>query len=283
VLAPTWHHDFAEAERRAHDRVATANTTFWKDLASGDLASIEGAQGHLARSEADIREAEAVDESAGAMGMYFRRVAELAQMDIRHQVRVSQALASLSDARSKHPFGSIDPTERVYPQLAITYALGGKLDEARSLMGEYARTVPPAVQKGDPDHYEALGNIALAEGHFADALKNFQQMRVGNACTTCGLFEAAQAYAKLGQADSALANYERYVSQGDLFRVRVDGDHLAAAYQQMGELYETKGDRAHAVDSYEKMLDLWKTADPELQPIVRDVKERVARLQATRS
>ena len=56
-----------------------------------------------------------IDESAGAMGMYFRRVAQLAQMDIRHQVRVSQALASLADARSKHPFGPIDPTERVYP------------------------------------------------------------------------------------------------------------------------------------------------------------------------
>ena len=64
------------------------------------------------------------------MGMSFRRVARLAQMDIRHQVRVSQALASLADARAKHPFGAIDPTERVYPELAVAYALGGKLDEA---------------------------------------------------------------------------------------------------------------------------------------------------------
>src|SRR5947209_7007076 len=82
-----------------------ASTTFWKDIASGDLSSIESTQGHLARSEADIRDAEAVDESAGAMGLYFGRVAQLAQLDIRHQVRVSQALASLSEARAKHPFG----------------------------------------------------------------------------------------------------------------------------------------------------------------------------------
>ena len=252
AIAPTWHHDYAEAERRAHTQVATTSTTFWKDLASTDLASIESVQGHLARSEADIRDAEAVDESAGAMGMYFRRVAQLAQMDIRHQVRVSQALASLADARAKHPFGPIDPTERVYPELAVTYALGGKLDEARSLMGEYARTVPPFVQKGDPDHYEALGDIALADGHFADALKNFQQMRVGNLCVTCGMFEIAQAFTKLGQPDSALAYYQQYVSSGEFQRVRVDADHLAAAYQRMGELYEVKGDRTHAVDSYEK-------------------------------
>jgi tetratricopeptide (TPR) repeat protein len=278
VLAPTWRHDFAEAERRAHERVATASTTFWKDIASGDLSSIESTQGHLARSEADIRDAEAVDESAGAMGLYLSRVAQLAQMDIRHQVRVSQALASLSEARAKHPFGPIDPTERRYGQLAVAYALGGKPDEARRLMDEYARTVPAMVQKSDPDRFEALGNIALAEGHFADALKNFQQMRVGNACATCGIFEAAQAFAKLGQADSALANYERYVSSGDVFRVRLDGDHLASAYQRLGELYEAKGDRAKAREYYGKLLDLWKTADPELQPIVKDAKERVARL-----
>ena len=283
VLAPTWHRDFGEAERRARDRVSTASTTFWKDIASGDLASIESTQGHLARSEADIRDAEAVDESAGAMGLYFSRVAQLAQIDLRHQVRVSQALASLAEARAKHPFGPIDPTERRYGQLAVAYALGGKLDEARSLMDEYTRTVPALVQKSDPDRYEALGNIALADGHFADALRNFQQMRVGNACPTCGIFEAAQAYAKLGQADSALANYERYVSQGDLFRVRLDGDHLAAAYQQLGELYEAKGNRVKAREYYAKLLDLWKTADPELQPIVKDTKERVARLSAGRS
>ena len=283
VLAPTWRHDFAEAERRARDRVSTASTTFWKDIASGDLASIESAQGHLARSEADIRDAEAVDESTGAMGMYFSRVAQLAQMDLRHQVRVSQALASLSEARAKHPFGPIDPTERRYGQLAVAYALGGKLDEARTLMDEYARTVPAPVQKTDPDRYEALGNIALADGHFADALRNFQQMRVGNACPTCGVFEAAQAYAKLGQADSALANYERYVSSGDAFRVRLDGDHLAAAYQRLGELYEAKGDRVKAREYYAKLLDLWKTADPELQPIVKDTKERLQRLQAGRT
>jgi eukaryotic-like serine/threonine-protein kinase len=283
VVAPTWRHDYAEGERRGRERVATASTTFWKDLTSGDLASIESTQGHLARSADDISEAEAVDESGGAMGLYFRRVAQLAQMDIRHQVRVSQALASLGEARTKHPFGPIDPTERIYPQLAIAYALGGKLDEARSLMEEYARTVPAMVQKGDQDRYEALGNIALADGHFPEALKNFRQMQVANPCIVCGTFEIAQAFAKLGQPDSALAYYQQYVSVTDFARIRLDADHLASAYQRIGELYEAKGDRAKAREYYAKLLDLWKTADPELQPIVKDAKERVARLSAAHS
>ncbi|MEO6211743.1 MAG: tetratricopeptide repeat protein, partial [Gemmatimonadaceae bacterium] len=278
VLAPTWRHDYAEAERRARERVTTVSTTFWKDVALGDLASIEGAQGHLARSEADIRNAEAIDDSSNAMGQYFRRIAQLAQMDLRHQVRVNEALASLSEARARHPFASIDPTERQYPQLAVAYALGGKVDDARSLMDEYARSVPPMLQKADPERYEALGHIALAQGHFDEALKNFQRMRATSPCALCGTFEVAQAFAKLNQPDSALVYFEQYISRGDMFRIRADGDHLASAYQHLGELYEAKGNRAKARDYYAKLLDLWKTADPELQPIVKDAKERVARL-----
>ena len=38
-----------------------------------------------------------------------------------------------------------------------------------------------------------------------------------------------------------------------------------------------------AREYYAKLLDLWKTADPELQPIVKDTKERLQRLQAGRT
>jgi eukaryotic-like serine/threonine-protein kinase len=123
----------------------------------------------------------------------------------------------------------------------------------------------------------------LADGHFAEALKNFRQMQVANPCIVCGTFEIAQAFAKLGQPDSALAYYQQYVSVTDFARIRLDGDHLASAYQRLGELYEAKGDRAKAREYYGKLLELWKTADPELQPIVKDAKERVARLSAEHS
>jgi len=73
-------------------------------------------------------------------------------------------------------------------------------------------------------------------------------------------------------------HYQQYLSTGDFARVRTDADHLALAYQRIGKLYEAKGDRARARESYAKLQDLWKTADPELQPIVKDARERVARL-----
>jgi hypothetical protein len=45
-----------------------------------------------------------------------------------------------------------------------------------------------------------------------------------------------------------------------------------------GELYEAKGNRQKAVERYSRFVELWRNADPELQPGVREIRERVARL-----
>ena len=50
------------------------------------------------------------------------------------------------------------------------------------------------------------------------------------------------------------------------------------AYLRLGELYTARGERAKAIAAYERVLNLWKDADPELQPVVRDVRARIARL-----
>ena len=42
--------------------------------------------------------------------------------------------------------------------------------------------------------------------------------------------------------------------------------------------YEARGDRAKALEYYGRFVNLWKDADPELQPVVRDVRARMARL-----
>ena len=59
-----------------------------------------------------------------------------------------------------------------------------------------------------------------------------------------------------------------------------DPYELAATYQRLGEIYEAKGDRKKAIEYYLKLTDLWKSADPELQPIVKDAHARIARLSA---
>jgi hypothetical protein len=53
----------------------------------------------------------------------------------------------------------------------------------------------------------------------------------------------------------------------------------AVVLERLGALYEDKGNKALALRNYETLLALWKNADPELQPVVRDVRARVERLR----
>ena len=49
-------------------------------------------------------------------------------------------------------------------------------------------------------------------------------------------------------------------------------------HKLLGELYEARGDREKAVEQSNEFVELWKDASPELQPQVRDVRQRLARL-----
>ncbi len=48
--------------------------------------------------------------------------------------------------------------------------------------------------------------------------------------------------------------------------------------RRLGELYEHQGERQKAIGYYDRFVELWKDADPELQPVVREVRARLARL-----
>jgi hypothetical protein len=52
----------------------------------------------------------------------------------------------------------------------------------------------------------------------------------------------------------------------------------AAVQKRLGELYDSKGDTADAVKHYAAFTELWKDADPDLQPVVSDVRKRLGEL-----
>jgi tetratricopeptide (TPR) repeat protein len=97
------------------------------------------------------------------------------------------------------------------------------------------------------------------------------------------LFDLARAYDRLGQADSALAIYQRAVTTPDLVGVFHDAIHLAPAYRRLGELSEARGDVVNARAYYARFVDLWERGDAELQPLVRDARARLVRLAAERA
>src|SRR5204862_4810242 len=90
-----------------------------------------------------------------------------------------------------------------------------------------------------------------------------------------------RAFDKASQPDSALAHYESLRNPIQVITaVAFNPLALSVASRRLGELYEAKGDVTNAIRNYEDFVKLWKDADPELQPQVTDIKNRIARLRA---
>lgn len=96
-------------------------------------------------------------------------------------------------------------------------------------------------------------------------------------CDFCDLNLLGDTYDQAGNADSAVAYFERYVSTLGS-RTETDAAWLARTLKRLGELHEAKGNREKAVEYYGRFVELWKNADPELQPLVSEHRERMARL-----
>ena len=89
----------------------------------------------------------------------------------------------------------------------------------------------------------------------------------------------ARAFDLAGARDSAITYFERYLATPNSARLGDDLWFLAGTYKRLGEPYEAKGDRAKAIHYDQLFVDLWQHADPDLQPKVAQVKQRLARLE----
>ena len=86
-------------------------------------------------------------------------------------------------------------------------------------------------------------------------------------------------YDRMAMPDSTLSYLEKAVSTPTVLgRIFNESYSLAPSYKRLGELYESRGDRKKASDYYGRFVALWKDADPSLQPVVKDVRGRIARL-----
>jgi tetratricopeptide (TPR) repeat protein len=127
---------------------------------------------------------------------------------------------------------------------------------------------------------EARGVAAMAARRPTDAIPLFREAdRTFASCDRCLMIRLARAFDLAGQRDSAIVYFQRFVDTPHTFLFE-DQDWLAGSYKRLGELYEAAGDLPKAVTNLEKFVALWKDADPELQPKVRDARERLQRVRA---
>jgi tetratricopeptide (TPR) repeat protein len=269
----------AELDQVAQEQRAVRS---WQKRIGDARAALAEVQGRLALAADIDRQAMALAEQRALPADYLAVAIRLAWRDLRYRNRPAAALQILNVALAKHPWNSLDALDRPYPQLAELYASAGRADLAKQLLSEYAALVPDGIRRADPSVHSALGAIAFAEGRLqnaADAYRaRFDQDTRG--CASCGWYERARVYDRMGQTDSALALYERILTTPGIWRMFEDAYRLAPTYKRLGELYEGRRDRAKARDYYGRFMDLWQDADPELQPIVADARVALRRLSA---
>jgi tetratricopeptide (TPR) repeat protein len=183
---------------------------------------------------------------------------------------------SIDSALAQFPLDSLPPLDRPYFDFAHSFLVAGRNDRATALLTQLERVHPTAVTVFGTRMVPFLrGRIARAETRWTDAIR---ELRAADSlgCSKCVAPYLADAYDGAGNADSAIAIYERYVTSASIdFAIFTDQYWIPIAYKRLGELYEAKRDRVKARKYYESFVDLWRNADPELQLQVRAVRERL--------
>ncbi len=207
-----------------------------------------------------------------------------AGFDIVWRRQTADAVRRLDAIVGGKQWAAAAPQYRPYNFVSTLYAWAGQPARAREVLTRYGTEYPdgakaPASRAGIDAN---LGEIALAEGKYDEALKRFHAADVGEdgapqGCEDCAYFNYARVFDRSGQKDSALVYYTRYLSISPARRGQ-DWLSLAHTERRLGELYEERKDRPSAITHYSAFVDLWKNADPELQPQVAAVKSRLADL-----
>ena len=287
ILLASSGRDYSTAQARAlafRDR--HAETPLDRATANRQLAGIALARGRLADAERFARNAMAAGVDAGRPADYLKDAATLGFIDTWFRRDPARGIRTVEAALARYPLDSTRPLERPYLPLAFVYASAARPRQARALLLQHERAVSPTLRRLDePMRRWTWGHVALAEGRYADAVAEFQAyVPTPRGCLPCGQAALAQAFDRLGNSDSAIAVYQRYVTTPSVDRLTDqelfagDATQLAPACKRLGELYEQRGDRAKARKYYSQFVDLWQDSDPELGSAIREVEQRLRQL-----
>jgi tetratricopeptide (TPR) repeat protein len=263
------------------DSLAQLDDPHWRaignDLAARALRRVGRLRESERREVQAISAAQLAGEALTALGFEL----DLARVELMVRDQPEAALRRTDAALARHPIDSLRPGNRPYGRLISLYAMAGRLDRADGLEREYQRVVPASLRETDGWAAYGEGWLALGHGDGKTALAHFRRARARWWTTTTTLLEEGRSFEQMGQADSALASYERLVTLGVPQWEQGPKDFtLPFAYNRLGELYEAGANREKALEYYGKFVALWKNADPELQPKVQEIRRRMAALVA---
>ena len=250
----------------------------------GALGWVETVRGQFRSSDRRRIELRVLESAVGLPDIALRDSVHLAWMDAWYLEQPERAVRRLDAALALYPLSSLPEADRPYFSVARAYTTAGRPDRARVIVEQMLAVRDTTLLRDlQGTAHRLRGEIALAEGNPEVALAEFRQvdMLPDGPRTSNGdvVFMAlARAFDAASQPDSAIAYFERYLTTPSVSRAN-DAIYLAGTYKRLGELYEARGDRAMAASAFTRFVELWQDADPEVQPKVTSVRERLARLR----
>ena len=243
---------------------------------------LRGRMADLARYGAQARQ---LQQSLGQPPNPMVDSLQQSQLDLGFYDDTARALRRMDATIARVDFSTMTFDQRPYLGLAAFYANAGQPARARSLLARWESEVPDSGMRRvlEPGRRTIQGVIALAEGRYNDALRDFWAADTtydgpnGN-CEMCLYDDVAYVHARAGAADSAIFWYEKYLATPLFGRQNFDAGAKPLLLKRLGELYESVGNAEKAALRYREFLALWDKADPRLQPKIADVRYRLSRL-----
>jgi tetratricopeptide (TPR) repeat protein len=283
-------YDGAEAYLREALAAARAGSDLRAKMRGG-LARVLATRGRLReatdlinQNQEDARQRDTTASGRAELGLQRALIDAGIEFWIRE--RPARAARILDSALAANPIDRIRGEKRPYAHLSRLYTLTENPERGRTLLVEAQRQEslwstgarPWVDMERDPDLALARGDLAVRSGQTDSALTYY---RAGQAHGGLwGMAEVGFLFDRLGQTDSAMSSFRRYLQSQSPLRMELDPAYLGKIYRRMGELAEGSGDRKTAAEYYGKFVALYRNADPEFLPLVARVKERLARVSA---
>lgn len=279
-----WHAAWGKGDPKTADSIAAAIAADPRSLRQGlgstfKLATLAEYRGQISETRRWLaRYRETLEDAEPGVANQINAALDSAYLEAMYG-DPEAAAAMVRRALDRTPIREIPASRRPWSYLNSLGAVMGDADLARQGLEGWERD--QASIDGDPvaRRAEYASMVAYAERRWDDVISSITAAERGFAIPirTAQVYRGI-AYMESGRPDSAIVSFEKFLQGLDPDGL-TDAIFRADVLRRMGELHEARGDRARAIDYYLQLTTQWADADPELQPKVREIRERIARLR----
>ncbi len=251
-------------------------TAVWTRLLGG-LAMVRG---RFAEADRLFRDEEDLWQRLGSRTTAIEAAARRITMTGRLRGEPLAAARILDETMRRYPAIDSGSTATPFHMLVMAAAAADRVELSRRFLA-IARRQNRAPQEQTAAQRGAT-ELALAGGLPADEVLDTLRAGLGRSpCKPCFRNDAARLHDAAGRPDSALVGYLALADAMEpAWLAGVSVPDLAQAYLRLGELFDQKGNRERAREFYGLFADLYRNADAEVQPRVRQVRERILALRS---